>query len=110
MLNKSYFDKVFLQAIDRLRKNAPRDTGNLADHSIKYKWISSNKFVIYVDTGRVIETKAREEGIAPYMPFTNEEWINPRWNGRKNPNQGWWNKQMEQTIRFIAKRLKGDLK
>lgn len=110
MLNRAYFDKVFLQAIDQLRKRAPKDTGNLAYNSIKYRWINSNKFVIYVDTGRVIESNSRTKGIAPYMPFTNEEWISPKWNGKKNPNENWWNDSIEYIIKFIAKRLNGELR
>lgn len=27
---------------------------------------------------------------AYYMPYTNERWISPRWKGKKNPNEDWW--------------------
>ena len=105
------FDRVFLEAVDQLRKVAPVDTGNLRD-SIKYKWISENEFEIYVnvgDTNAFLEKQYYEKGQAPYMPFVNEEWISPKWKGRKNPNQDWWNTTIEDVIQFIAKRLGGKL-
>ena len=37
MLNKSMFDKVFLEAVAELKKRTPVDTGNLRD-SIRYMW------------------------------------------------------------------------
>lgn len=110
MINRQYFDRVFLEAVDQLRKLAPKDTGNLAYNAIKYKWIAENKFVIYVDIGDIKMIKTRIVGLAPYMPFTNEKWISPKWNGKQNPNQGWWNDAIEIVIRFIAKRLGGILK
>ena len=27
---------------------------------------------------------------AYYMPYTNERWISPRWKGKANPNEHWW--------------------
>ena len=54
--------------------------------------------------------KKRISGLAPYMPFTNEVWLSPKWNGKRNPNQGWWNNAIEMVIVFIAKRLGGVLK
>ena len=112
MIDKRLFDRVFLEAVDQLRKVAPVDTGNLRD-SIKYKWISENEFEIYVnvgDTNAFLEKQYYEKGQAPYMPFVNEEWISPKWNGKKNPNENWWNEAMEMVIQFIAKRLGGELK
>ena len=29
---------------------------------------------------------------AYYMPYTNEKWISPRWHGKQNPNEDWWDK------------------
>lgn len=107
------FDRVFLRAIDELRKKAPKDTGNLAFNAIKYRWNSPTQFEIYVDVG---DTQAFVEGAplirgrAPYMPFTNEVWLSPRWNGKKNPNEDWWNNAIEEIIKFIAKELGGELK
>lgn len=35
---------------------------------------------------------------ASYMPFTNEPWVSPKWKGRVNPNQGWWNKAIRSVL------------
>lgn len=112
MIDKRLFDRVFLEAVDQLRKVAPIDTGNLRD-SIKYQWISDHEFEIYVnvgDTNAFVENQYYMKGEAPYMPFVNEEWISPKWKGAKNPNQDWWNRAIEMVIQFIAKRLGGELK
>ena len=108
-MNRQYFDRIFLEAIDQLRKGAPKDSGNLAYNAIKYRWTSKNIFEIYVDVGEVKVIKKKIIGIAPYMPFTNEVWISPKWKGKTNPNQNWWNKLIEMVIRFIAKRMGGEL-
>lgn len=33
--------------------------------------------------------------MAKYMPFTNEPWISAKWHGRKNPNESWWDKTLD---------------
>ena len=114
MIDKRKFDKVFLEAVDQLRKSrlTPENTGNLKYNAIKYKWNSPTQFEIYVDVGDTQAFVSGQKflgGTAPYMPFTNETWISPRWNGKKNPHENWWNKEMELLIKFIAKRLKGQL-
>ena len=114
MIDKRIFDKVFLGAVDKIRrdKRTPKKTGNLAYNAIKYKWNSPTQFEIYVDVGDTDAFVAGEKflvGQAPYMPFTNEVWISPRWNGKKNPHQNWWNKEMESVIKYIARRLGGQV-
>lgn len=113
MIDKRIFEKVFLQAVNELRKKAPKDTGNLAYNSIKYRWVSDTKFEIYVDVGDTTaftQGQKYQKGVAPYMPFTNEKWISPKWNGRKNPNENWWNNAIEFIIAFISNKLGGELK
>lgn len=109
MIDKAYFERVFIHAVNMLRKLAPKDTGNLAFNSIKYRWRSSNTFEIYVDMGDGDASK-KMSGIAPYMPFTNEPWISPRWNGKQNPNEQWWNKACKYVMTYISKELGGKLK
>lgn len=111
MINKSTFDKVFLAAVEQLKKFAPKRTGNLAS-SIKYRWISENQFEIYIDVGDTdafVRGAKFDKGLAPYTPFTNEMWISPRWNGKKNPNENWWNYAVEYVIDYIARCLGGEL-
>lgn len=112
MINKSIFDRVFLEAVEELKKRTPYRTGNLRD-SIRYRWVAENKFVIYIevgDTEAFVKGQKFIKGIAPYTPFTNEMWISPRWNGKKNPNENWWNDAVEFIIGYIARKFKGVLK
>jgi hypothetical protein len=79
-MNSQEFKTMCLDVVEELRRVAPRDTGNLALNAIRYEFPNADECRIYVD-----------KAIAPYMPYTNEPWISPRWNGHKNPNEGWWN-------------------
>lgn len=85
-------------AIEQLRNLAPYDTGNLALNAIKMEFVSSKECVILVD-----------EAIAPYMPYTNEPWISPRWNGKKNPNEAWFDNAAELIAEILTDLFKGDL-
>lgn len=170
---KQRFEQVFLEAVNILRDDAPKDTDNLAYNAIKYKWVNDNEFVIYVDMYKtqiksigasqprykranvlkklfVISSRSmrffgfgsldrffkisiknikslfkakqpknkavkqakgkskKADGIAPYMPYTNEPWLSPRWNGKQNPNEGWWNDSIEFIVQYIGKRLGGE--
>ena len=112
MIDKTKFDKVFLHAVEVIRKHAPVKTGNLKHNAIKYKWLNDHQFEIKINVGDVeqfVENGRYEQGIAPYTPFTNEVWISPRWNGKKNPNEGWWNSAVVDAINVIARSLGGKL-
>ena len=78
------------------RPAAPRDTGNLQDSAIKVVAVSENEVRIYVD-----------EAVAPYVPYTNEPWLSPKWNGKKNPNEGWFDRAAEAVAQAIAAQLGG---
>lgn len=98
-MNTEDFVKVCQEIVKDLKRNAPRDTGNLAENSIRIEFLDNgNTCKIYVD-----------ERIAPYMPFTNEPWISPRWNGKKNPNEQWWNNSSEKLAEDIATYTGGTL-
>lgn len=68
-------------------------TGNLADNAFKWWW-EGTTFHIEID-----------EDIAPYMVYTNAPWLSPRWHGKKNPNEGWW----EHIYDYFAQRLADEL-
>lgn len=106
-MTRSQWENIFARAIAELKAKAPKDTGNLAYNSIKGHWISETQYEIYVDMGDAGVDSPKVKGIAPYMPYTNEVWISPRWNGKKNPNEGWWNNAVEFIVKYIAKRVKG---
>ena len=44
------------------------------------------------------------------MPFTNEPWISPKWKGKKNPNEEWFQKASEMIANLVATETKGELK
>lgn len=98
-VSKSKFRRACEKACRELRKLAPYDTGNLAIHAIKIEFPSANECHIYVD-----------ESIAPYMPYTTRPWVSPKWHGKKNPNEGWWQAACELLIDLIAQELDGELK
>lgn len=86
-------------AVEEFRKLAPRKTGNLAYHAITMEFTNAKECHIYVD-----------EAIAPYMPFTNEPWISPKWNGKQNPNEAWWQTACEYIMYVVKDLLGGELK
>lgn len=71
-------------------------TGNLAFDATKIEHESDKQVMIYVD-----------EDIAPYMPYTNEPWISPKWNGKKNPNEGWFDRVAEDLAYHVAQIVHG---
>lgn len=81
-----------------LRERAPEDTGNLKFNAINYVIAKGEmqQAVIFV-----------EEDIAPYMPYTNEPWISPKWNGEKNPNEKWFNEAVEYAIKTLSAKYNG---
>ena len=75
----------------KLKHPERRTTGNLKHNAFKGQWVEHNHYVIYMD-----------ENIAPYMPYTNEKWISPKWKGAKNPNENWWQKSVKSAIGYLA--------
>lgn len=72
-------------------------TGNMAFNSLQIL-IMGNVVRIYFN-----------DGIAPYIPYTNEPWISPYWHGKKNPNQGWWDRFVQELIRRINQKIGGKI-
>ena len=68
----------------------PIDTGNLRYNAVQSRFHGQKECRIYVDTD-----------IAPYMPYTNEKWVSPKWNGKANPNEGWFKKAIETAIASV---------
>ena len=97
-LSNTKFQRACRKALRQLRSLAPYDTGNLALNAIKIEFPAPNVCEIYVD-----------ESIAPYMPYTTRPWLSPRWHGKKNPNEGWWQAAGELIAEFIAKEVGAEL-
>lgn len=98
MTRRKIIDAV-IQTVEELRKDyVPRDTGNMAFDSLKYN-VEGNYIVVYIDTN-----------IAPYVPYTNEPWISPKWKGKQNPNEGWWDVFANEFAQRLNTRLRGTIK
>lgn len=74
-------------------------TGTLAFDATKIEFTSENEAFIGID-----------EDVAPYMPYTNEPWISPKWNGKKNPNEKWFDKTAKELAYHLANLLGGKVK
>ena len=85
-----------MEAVKTVRFYAPKDTWNLANNGVNYVYPDADTCVIYVD-----------ENFAPYMPYTNEPWINRK---GKNPNENWWQDTVEDLAQIIADETGGELK
>lgn len=98
-VSQKKFQRACERACKRLRELAPKDTGNLAFNAIKIEFPSPDVCEVYID-----------EKIAPYMPYTDEPWLAPKWNGRKNPNEGWFQRAAQIIFEELARILGGELK
>lgn len=76
----------------------PRDTGNMAYMALQYE-IQNGILAITINPD-----------IAPYVPYTNEPWLSERWHGKKNPNEGWWDRFVAEFAKRLANKLKGVIK
>lgn len=89
-MRRSAFFKLCLEIFYAVRTLCPVDTGNMKFNAMRFR-IENDKFIIEID-----------EIIAPYVFYTIEKWISPRWNGRKNPNEGWFERGIEFALSEIA--------
>ena len=92
------FETICKSAVELVKKVSPIDTGNLRYNAINYKFLDADTCVIKVSLD-----------IAPYMPYTNEPWLAKRWNGKKNPNEGWWENAVKKVVEYLAQALGGEI-
>lgn len=97
-MNNIEFEKFVNEFVSKFKPLTPIDTGNLRS-SVKFVFTSPTRAVVYVDTKQ-----------APYMPYTNEPWISPRWYGKKNPNEKWFDDAVEEALKKTVKTMKGKIK
>ena len=71
-------------------------TGNMRFNATKFEVVSDAHFRIVVDGD-----------IAPYVPYTNEPWISPKWRGAQNPNEGWFPRSVIMYATALAMALGG---
>ena len=86
--------KIGYYALKRIKELAPVDTGNLRYNAIVKVRQGLDRIEIYVDLPT-----------APYMPYTNEPWLSDKWNGKKNPNEAWWNNAVETIVKEINEKF-----
>ena len=98
MTNKKW-NALCLELVDVVKSFSPVKTGNLKFNAVNYMHVDNDTFVIKVNLEK-----------ADYMPYTNEPWIHPRWNGKKNPNEGWCQTAKEGVIKKIIEELDGEIK
>lgn len=72
-------------------------TGNMAFHAYSYV-VVGDEMQVYID-----------QRIAPYVFYTNEPWISSYWNGKKNPNEGWWQRFVGEFVKRLAAELGGEI-
>ena len=101
-ITEAQIENVIQAAIEAGRPLIPKDTGNLRFNATILENEGRGHLVIYVSGDG-------ENGIAPYAPFTNEPWLSPKWNGKKNPNEGWWDRFVEFVVNYIQMALGGEV-
>lgn len=77
---------MFKMLVQTVALQVPRRTGELAS-SIEKDVTSEEGYEIYRLTIGGSDVN-KEKGY--YMPYTNEKWVSPRWKGKQNPNEKWW--------------------
>ena len=93
---KTRYVKYYINAYGNVQKGS---TGNMALNASHIKHPDEKTAIIYVD-----------ENIAPYVYYTNEPWESPFWKGKKNPNEGWFEKAADRVANILSQRLKGNIK
>ena len=44
-----------------------------------------------------------------YAPFTNEPWVDERWHGKQNPNEGWIERALDIAVPIVDRLLQGSI-
>ena len=85
--------------VEEFRKSSPISTGNLRFNAIRYVFVSPTREEVYIDLD-----------IAPYAPYTNEPWVSPKWKGKKNPNEGWFERGFDEAMQKANQIMKARIK
>lgn len=108
-MGREEFNAVFIDAMNRWRELAPRDTGHLAMNAIKGVWVNDNHFRIYVDRD-VLENQPNvrldgKEGRIAHHYYAKT--INDKPNYK---TYGWVERTGRQIAEYIANRIGGVIK
>lgn len=97
-MTKKQIIKICVETVEEMRAQwVPRKTGNMAFTALRYE-VTKDGIVIGV-----------ESAIAPYAPYTEYPWTAERWHGKKNPNEGWWERFREELAQRIARKTGGTI-
>lgn len=98
-MTKQQVISIAIGIVNEMRMEwVPRKTGNMAIDALQY---SVENDVLDIEV---------KDSIAPYVPYTNEPWLSDKWHGKKNPNEGWWQRFVDEFTNRLATRLKGEIK
>lgn len=98
-MTKEHIIQACIETVEEMRREfVPYDTGNMANNALQYE-VTADGIKIGV-----------KGAVAPYAPYTEYPWVSPRWHGKKNPNEGWWERFREEFARRVAIRLGGDIR
>lgn len=95
-MNEAEFMWAIMLAFNAFVAGVPKRSGNMAYNATRLESLGKNVYRITVSVD-----------IAPYLPYTNEPWISPRWNGKKNPNEGWFEDKTDVVVSVLAQQLGG---
>lgn len=98
MTRQNIINAAITTVEDMRREYVPYDTGNMALNALQYR-VEGRYITIYINTR-----------VAPYVPYTNEPWLSPKWDGKKNPNEGWWDTFCNEFIERFNRKLRGTIK
>ena len=90
---------AIMDAVSTLRHFIPKDTGNMRYNAFKIEPLGDMKWKIFID-----------EKVAPYVVYVNEKWVSPKWNGKTNPNEGFWQYIVKRLADMIATAINGKIK
>lgn len=100
-MTKAEFNAVFIQAVNELRRIAPKDTGHLAFNAIKGRWQNDNEFVIYIDSN-VLINEPNGKGLIAHYNYQQRINEDPAYRTYK-----WFDKAVPFIARYIADRIGG---
>lgn len=105
-MNRAQIEAAAIRVVEAMREKwVPNpetryktSTGNMAFNALQYR-VEGDRFIVYINTD-----------IAPYFPYTDEPWTAPRWDWKKNPNEGWTRRFADEFVRRFNAEIKGVVK
>lgn len=92
MWNKLYLAQDVILSV--LRVHCPLKTGRLS------KSINAENEQLVITIG---------DDDVQYAPFTNEPWVDERWHGKQNPNEGWIERALDIAVPIVDRLLQGSI-